>query len=408
MAAVFISYRRDDSKGFAGALARDLGARFGADQVFMDAEDIVGGTDFPTVLREAVASCVVQLVLIGPRWLDARHADGRRRLDDTADFVRQEVQQALASGARVIPVLLDGAPMPAAERLPQPLAALARSHALTLSNTHWAEDVARLSDHVREAIYARGTASAAGTPVARDFLPTLPLTRFVRNLVIFSIGAGLVFAGVTAALALRESRFAATALRAQGEVVALRADGSGYRPEVRYTDAAGQVQQFLAGTSSDPPGYAVGEPVPVLYAPADPRTARIDSFVQRWLLPAIFGGFALLWLGIGLAPLAWRALQRRRHRWLLAHGRPIVTSFHGVEQNAAITVQGRHPYTVVTEWRNPVSGALVQFRSHAVWDDPSEQAAKRMITVVVDPNQLRRYVMDLSFLGQAAAAPERL
>ena len=85
MAGVFISYRRDDSKGFAGALMRDLDRRLGAEQVFMDIEDIQGGTDFPAVLRRAVQSSDVLLALIGSRWLEARDAQGNRRLDDPTE-----------------------------------------------------------------------------------------------------------------------------------------------------------------------------------------------------------------------------------------------------------------------------------------------------------------------------------
>ena len=43
---IFISYRRDDSAGYAGRLYDRLVAHFGADIVFMDVEGIEPGTDF--------------------------------------------------------------------------------------------------------------------------------------------------------------------------------------------------------------------------------------------------------------------------------------------------------------------------------------------------------------------------
>jgi hypothetical protein len=67
-----------------------------------------------------------------------------------------------------------------------------------------------------------------------------------------------------------------------------------------------------------------------------------------------------------------------------------------------VEVNGRHPFHVITQWRNPVSHEFVQFRSPALWKDPTYQVANRMITVVVDPNNLHRYLMDLSFLSGAA------
>ena len=50
MPGVFISYRREDSAAYAGRLFDILSAEFGADNTFMDVDDIKGGDDFPTVI----------------------------------------------------------------------------------------------------------------------------------------------------------------------------------------------------------------------------------------------------------------------------------------------------------------------------------------------------------------------
>jgi hypothetical protein len=56
--------------------------------------------------------------MIGPQWLTVCEREGarqgQRRLDDPDDFVRIEVESALARGIPVIPVLVDGAKMPGA------------------------------------------------------------------------------------------------------------------------------------------------------------------------------------------------------------------------------------------------------------------------------------------------------
>jgi hypothetical protein len=56
MAAVFISYRRDDSEGQARALFRDLSKMLGEGAVFMDVDAIAPGHDFREVLQELVAA----------------------------------------------------------------------------------------------------------------------------------------------------------------------------------------------------------------------------------------------------------------------------------------------------------------------------------------------------------------
>ena len=81
MRAIFISYRRDDSEGYAGRLFQDLCERFGRDSVFMDVAGIEPGRDFRRVIEQQVASCGVLLAVIGKGWLDARDQHGVRRLD---------------------------------------------------------------------------------------------------------------------------------------------------------------------------------------------------------------------------------------------------------------------------------------------------------------------------------------
>jgi TIR domain len=92
---IFISYRREDAAGDAGRLADHVQRRFGAARVFLDIETIEPGTDFVKVLRESLQETAVLLVVIGPRWTSLCAADGSRRLDDPADFVRMEVEAAL-------------------------------------------------------------------------------------------------------------------------------------------------------------------------------------------------------------------------------------------------------------------------------------------------------------------------
>ena len=107
---IFISYRRDDAIATAGRLRDRLVSEFGRARVFVDVDDIPHGRDFVKVLEAKVAECEVLLAIIGPRWIDSRDRDGRRRLDLADDFVRIEIGSALQrEDIAVIPVLVDGA-----------------------------------------------------------------------------------------------------------------------------------------------------------------------------------------------------------------------------------------------------------------------------------------------------------
>lgn len=154
---IFISYRRDDAAGYARAVYDALAQRYGADHVFMDVDDIPAGQAFDAVIRQAVGASAVLVALIGPRWRgERRAADGRpARIHEDGDFVRHEIASALARGLTVIPVLLDGTPMPNAAQLPADLQPLLKRNALALDNTRFAADIERLIAALRIAPRAR-------------------------------------------------------------------------------------------------------------------------------------------------------------------------------------------------------------------------------------------------------------
>ena len=151
-AHIFISYRRDDAAGYARAVYDELTRRFGAERVFIDVDDINAGQPFSEVIQRSVGESAVLLALIGKRWHGEREGGAPPRISDASDFVRQEVAAGLAKGIRVIPVLLDGATIPDATRLPRELGPLAGRNALELDHSRFADDMARLVREVREAL----------------------------------------------------------------------------------------------------------------------------------------------------------------------------------------------------------------------------------------------------------------
>lgn len=124
MADIFISYRRSDSAAMCDRIYTALVQHFGKDAIFKDIDNIPLGVNFGDYIRTVLAQSAVVLVVIGRTWLDVTDAAGHRRLDDPGDFVRLEIEVALARHIPVIPLLVDGAPMPNAERLPESLRGL--------------------------------------------------------------------------------------------------------------------------------------------------------------------------------------------------------------------------------------------------------------------------------------------
>jgi len=178
MAEIFLSYRRQDSQSATGRLADALEAHFGDERVFRDRE-FVAGEDFVDAIRRSVQSATVLLVVVGRHWLDAADAQGRRRLDDPRDFVRLEIELALAARIAVVPVLVEGATMPAAADLPASLGAFARCQAVELSDSRWRYDVEQLIT----ALQARYAIDLDSAPARSGEGPaTLALTRVASDL----------------------------------------------------------------------------------------------------------------------------------------------------------------------------------------------------------------------------------
>ena len=164
-AGIFISYRRDDTRQAAGRLADDLSDQLGAERIFRDIEKIELGVDFEQALNQALENCEIMLVLIGRQWLTVADAQGQRRLDHPNDWIRIEIVTALKRGVRVVPVLIDGAPLPSEADLPEDLRPLVRRQALAVEDARWKSDVARLAESLaRVGGLARPSSATATAP----------------------------------------------------------------------------------------------------------------------------------------------------------------------------------------------------------------------------------------------------
>jgi LCCL domain/TIR domain len=153
MQGIFISYRRLDSQSAAGRLADSLKEQLPEAHIFRDVETIEPGMDFVDAINAALESCGVLLAVIGPHWSSIQDDTGKRRLDDPADYTRLELATALArTDVRVIPVLVDGAAMPAPDALPADLQSLARRNALELTDKRWDYDVSQLVATLRHTL----------------------------------------------------------------------------------------------------------------------------------------------------------------------------------------------------------------------------------------------------------------
>jgi len=179
-------------------------------------------------------------------------------------------------------------------------------------------------------------------------------------------------------------------------------DSTTYAPVIHFIDRKGEKIEFTSSTSSNPPSYTKGEKVEVLYLPAQPQKAKINGFFALWGGVVILGGMGSVFLLIATGIILFLNLKGRRDKYLKSKGTPIETDFQSVELNQSFSVNGRHPFRVLTQWQNPSTSEVHVFKSNNLWFDPSNYIKIKRITVFIERNNPKKYYVDLSFLPKVA------
>ncbi|MBA8809722.1 DUF3592 domain-containing protein [Promicromonospora sukumoe] len=221
-----------------------------------------------------------------------------------------------------------------------------------------------------------------------------------RALLLVAVGLlvmAAVFGTVAGVLAVRTAGFLADAQAVDGVVVGLDEQYSSsdegttrstYHAEVAY-EVGGQEHGFTDRTGTNPPRYAVGERVTVLYDPADPGDARLDAAYGYWL-ETIFGLVALALAGAGVPVLlVWgRGAARRR---LARTGQRATGTVTDVRAAGKVVLNGRPRMATTVRWRHPFAGeqTLVETTwgaAHAVGDQVTlRYDADRPARALVEP-----------------------
>ena len=120
------------------------------------------------------------------------------------------------------------------------------------------------------------------------------------------LAVGAVMAGLGSFFLARIRRFLRTAVDAIGTVVELRESsgsegGTVYSAVVDFQTVDGRSIRWEETMASNPPAGRPGEQLAMKYDPANPKRARIARATRMWFMPVLFGGLALLFLGLGVA-----------------------------------------------------------------------------------------------------------
>jgi hypothetical protein len=165
---VFLSFRNEDTAGYAEAIRLALKASFPG-QVFLDKTSIAIGDDLVKTIEAALQACRVVVVIIGKDWCADRA--GRRRLIEPADYVRLEVSTAIRLERKILPVLVHGAKMPEEDELPPDVLPLRGIRAGQIDPDSWEDGIEKLVKAIEQVLAvpakAREQGSAAG-PISKE------------------------------------------------------------------------------------------------------------------------------------------------------------------------------------------------------------------------------------------------
>lgn len=218
------------------------------------------------------------------------------------------------------------------------------------------------------------------------------------------IGAALLIGGFYLHISTQE--FLSGATKTKGEVIDFethRSDGTTmYAPVVSYQARDGKTYEYVSNTSSSSRSYDIGEQVDIFYLQNNPQEAKIDSFFQLYfgeLILFILGGIFFL-IGAGII---WAGISSNRKReYLQVHGRIVNAKIQTVGLNESLEVNGRNPFMIVAQWHDTATNKVYVFESDNIWFDPADYIKEDTIQVYIQPDNPKRYWVDIGFLPSMA------
>jgi len=217
---------------------------------------------------------------------------------------------------------------------------------------------------------------------------------------------GVTFLTVAVFTSYSEIEFRNGAITAPGTVIDLQPGqgskgGTLYKPVFRFTDRDDKEHTVTGGVASSPPSYRRGEAVTVLYRPENPEGAQIDSFMESWFLPLIFGSLGSVFTAIAGGCGIHALLRRRRRSWLTTQGTRIQARVNGVEIDRNTSSRGRNPWRISAQWQNPVDRKVYTFMSDPIWFDPSPYIRQETVELLINADNPHQYAMNIDFLPKA-------
>lgn len=190
-----------------------------------------------------------------------------------------------------------------------------------------------------------------------------------------------------------------------GEVIGL-SSGSTKRSVIRYVveNNGGNSEKYSgeyiveSSVGSNPPQHKIGDAVSIRYKMDNPGDSKVNSFLELWFAVIVTGILAVTFMSIGFGMIGYSFYRKKVLEKLKVIGVKIETVYQGVERNSSVSVNGKIPYQIVSHFKDTSANKIYIFKSDNLWFDPSDYIQTKNISVLVDPQNYKKYHMDISFL----------
>lgn len=178
-------------------------------------------------------------------------------------------------------------------------------------------------------------------------------------------------------------------------------DSVTYHPVIVFETESGSMIEFKSSTGSNKKNYAKGEMVEVMYQPSSPQQARMSDFFSLWGASAILGGLGSVFFMVGFSIFFFGNRRKKKIAYLKKNGMSVEASLHSVAVNSSLKVNGKNPYQIFAQWKDPRTSTLHTFRSENIWFDPTPHIKDEKMRVLLEKNNPEKYYVDIAFLPAA-------
>ncbi len=228
--------------------------------------------------------------------------------------------------------------------------------------------------------------------------------KFKIGLVFSLIGTSLFVGGLF--WAYNSAKFTMSAVQVSGSVIRSiqdvcsrkenkrRISYTCYQPVVQYQHTGQNYEVSLSERSSSQP--TIGEKIELKVDPKNPGSASTNSGL--WMGPIFLTIFGSIFGGVGLLMLRSHFYRKKLEAELQLTGASIRALVIEIGPNRSVSVNGRHPFLLRAQFKDPKTNSTVVAELTELWHDPvyaGEVAEDNTVEVLYDRNDSKRCMIVL-------------